>query len=403
MNKGGGKKIGILTYYCVPNFGAQLQAISTLGYFQKKGYDPVIIHWYPEDLDEMYRKRVPKGQVNIQFDFFKENMPHTELCKSEDDIINIIDKKNIEAVFIGSDALFKYVPLSKRRRFSKRRLRYVDLSILSVEKLPNPFWGSFIPKLNKKIPVVAFSVSSQNCQYLAVNEKEKEQMEYSLANFDYISVRDSWTSQMVKNFTKREPKITPDPVFSFNDNTYLQNPNKVDLLKKYGLPENYVLLSFGHKILSDKYIKKLKDELGKNNLVAVSFPMPEGATLYKLDYLVDIPLETLDWYYLIKYSKGYIGERMHPIVVALHNTVPFFCFDEYGIKNMKTSSKTYHILDRAGFLDNYCSYKDKGVLPPVDVVQKLILFDMDKAIIFSKEIQKEYENGMDHVLELLNK
>lgn len=30
-------KIGILTYHCVPNFGAQLQTISTVGYVKKNG------------------------------------------------------------------------------------------------------------------------------------------------------------------------------------------------------------------------------------------------------------------------------------------------------------------------------------------------------------------------------
>lgn len=52
--------------------------------------------------------------------------------------------------------------------------------------------------------------------------------------------------------------------------------------------------------------------------------MPENDfSLSSTDVTISIPLNPIDWYALIKYSKGYIGERMHPIVVSLHNSVPF--------------------------------------------------------------------------------
>ena len=63
-----------------------------------------------------------------------------------------------------------------------------------------------------------------------------------------------------------------------------------------------------------------------------------------------MPLSPLDWYALIKYSKGYIGENMHPVIVALHNQVPVYSFDTYGIRFFmrlfcyEKSSKIYHLL-----------------------------------------------------------
>lgn len=47
-------KIGILTYHCVPNFGAQLQALSTVCYLKRAGYEPILLNWYPKDLQVMY-------------------------------------------------------------------------------------------------------------------------------------------------------------------------------------------------------------------------------------------------------------------------------------------------------------------------------------------------------------
>lgn len=53
--------------------------------------------------------------------------------------------------------------------------------------------------------------------------------------------------------------------------------------------------------------------------------MPTGIGFkHNFDFSITTPLPPLDWYALIKYAKGYIGENMHPIVVALHNAVPCF-------------------------------------------------------------------------------
>lgn len=38
-------KIGILTFANVPNFGANLQALSTISYLQNHGYNPILIKW----------------------------------------------------------------------------------------------------------------------------------------------------------------------------------------------------------------------------------------------------------------------------------------------------------------------------------------------------------------------
>ena len=68
-------KIGILTYHCVPNFGAQLQTISTVGYVKKMGHDPIVLHWYPQDLEDMYVERIPEIQVKEHLNFTNEVLP----------------------------------------------------------------------------------------------------------------------------------------------------------------------------------------------------------------------------------------------------------------------------------------------------------------------------------------
>ena len=136
---------------------------------------------------------------------------------------------------------------------------------------------------------------------------------------------------MVKYICGRQDvTVTPDPVFAFNINTSY-SVLKADLLKKYKLPKNYILISFCHDYLSCDYVNRIITQVeDATGCSCVSFPMPRKLKEYNTKYSVSLPLPTLDWYYLIKYSQGYIGELMHPIIVSLHNSVPFYCFDQYG-------------------------------------------------------------------------
>ena len=404
-------RIGILTYHCPPNFGAQLQAISTVGYLKKAGHEPIVLNWYPQDLENMYGRRIPAEQAACHKDFTQEVLPVTEILRTEEQLANKIDSLNLDGIVVGSDALFKYQPLSKRSHFSLKKLRIVKSNPLSVEDLPgNPFFGGFVSMLKKRIPVCAFSVSSQNCPYDDMNEEETQTMGSKLNNYSLITVRDEWTKKMVEHVSKHSNVgITPDPVFSFNNNCYLEMPQKEEVLSRFGIPNNYVLISFWDHNINNEYIAKLAKSVRDRGLVPVALPMPENLYSFGIENVINLPLTPFDWYCLIKYSQGYIGERMHPIVSCLHNAVPFFSFDEYGVtkKNKFTrrisvntkSSKTYLILKEAGLLSNYYSYFNQESLPSTEsVVDKIVSFDRDKCLQFSQKKRSEYAANMEAVL-----
>ena len=139
--------------------------------------------------------------------------------------------------------------------------------------------------------------------------------------------------------------------------------------------------------------------------------MPRGLKKFDTTHSIELPLPTLDWYYLIKYSQGYIGELMHPIIVSLHNSVPFYCFDQYGTyktiipriwsKYVKESSKIYDILERASLLTNMISYAEICSVTPERVVNAFLDFDKDKCSAFAELQYSRYEEGMDKVVSML--
>ena len=388
-------KIGILTYFNVPNFGAQLQAASTVGFLRRLGHDPILLDWLPDDLEAMYAARVSEEQRALFSAFVRDYLPVSRRCRIEEELVAEIRDLGIEAVIEGSDALFKYVPRSKRTYLSLRRRGIVRRPVLSVEDLPgNAFWGAWN---RSDLPLAAYSVSSQNMPWHSLRPGERRALRDAIQRFDSISVRDAWTQEFVRRIGGREAAVTPDPVFGFNQNARLPLPSKEELLQRYGLPSDYVLISFRKSIVTRDYVQNLASRLRGRGLTPVAFPMPEGLQDFGLSVRVEGPLPTLDWYALIKYSRGYIGERMHPIIVCLHNSVPFFSFDEYGPAR---ESKTFDILSRAGFQDNWCSYQ--AALPPTaTVIGRLTGFDFFACTKAADLLWKEYKYSFSQTVERL--
>ena len=405
-------RIGVLTYHCVPNFGAQLQVVSTVGYLKRLGHEPIVLHWYPYDLEHIYSKgRIPFEQIRAHAEFTRNALPLSNLCRTEEELIKEINHLQLDAILVGSDALFKYQPVKNRRVFSKRQFKWIVFKCVLVESLEgNPFFGNFLSKLDKKIPAAVFSVSSQNCPYTRMLRSEVKFMCRSLSNYNYITVRDEWTRKMVRFVTKiKDIPITPDPVFSFNQNNFIDLPSIESLKQKYRLSDRYALFSFSQNFIQEDYIKTIVEDIEKQGIQPVAFPMPEGCFDFGIKTKIELPLSPIEWYVLIQHAFCYIGERMHPIVVAIHNATPFFSFDEYGTyynsffghkqKYQFESSKTYLILQRALLLDNLYSYHGGKSLPSANVViDRVLHFDKSKCNKFSDFYQHYYDSSMYEVM-----
>ena len=395
-------KIGVITYFCVPNFGAQLQVLSTLGALRNMGHEAKLINWYPRSLENIYKRYVSKAQRNCQLQFARDQYPLTSLCRKEDDLLRVIEKEDFDMIFTGSDALFRYVPQCNRfRAFSWRKMRYVNNYTSCEDIADNPFFCTYYPKLHKKIPVVAFSVSSQSCPFYLMTKSERDRMSSCMKNFRHITVRDEWTQKMVTEVAGiKDVPITPDPVFAFNSNIASPLPNLKDLVDGYHLPENYALVSFPVDSVSSIYVQQIADLLKERGITLVALPVPEGLNDFGLDHSIPLPLDPLTWYALIVNSRGYIGTRMHPVIVCLHNAIPFFSYDGNGTINADgsfniRSSKSYDIVLCAGLQDNIFMTNSGAPLPSADsVVDHLLSFDREKCASFANVMRDKYNQAM---------
>lgn len=372
--------IGILTFYKVANFGANIQGVSTYYYLKKIGYNPIFLNYVSvkteNSLEESYKKSV---QTKAHIDFVNSYIENqTENLYNSDDVVAAIDKYHIDAIIIGSDAVVQHHPLLSRIHKGRRKPFYIAHP--APERMfPNPFWGCGFAD---KIPTVMMSVSSQNSKYSQFSKSLKSRMFETLNNMKYISVRDTWTLNMMKAIgVNQDVKVTPDPVFAFNYNAGHLVPSEDDIRKRFSLPKAYVLVSLHSQSLTLKTLDELNSMFKAAGKTCVAFPMPGGVKYqHHFDYEIKVPLSSIDWYALIKYASGYVGSNMHPIIVSLHNAVPCFSIDHWGTKDFFNrtvrdgSSKVEHIMGVFGLknyvkpIDNDICYVEASVI--VDAIQK---------------------------------
>lgn len=394
-------RIGLLTYHWVSNYGANLQTLSTYSFLEKMGFEPIIINWIPKKTKEYYLSACPREQYECHRSFISERCRQTEEYNDSQLTQDIIRKYDIEGVFIGSDSLFnlekdKYSILQRRKIIATEDHVY-----------PNPFWGCGF----EKVPHVGLSISSQNSDYFLFKD-QKERIGESLKSFKAITVRDEWTKGLVSYFTDGivQPEVTPDPVFAFNNN--VENfPSKEEIQLKYRLPEKYVLFCFnrGRRFrVSQKWMEETQKRFHEAGICCVSLPRATGSQEIQLDINLKMPIPPEDWYCIIRYSSGYIGVLMHPIVICIHNAVPFYSFDHYGVGSYlfvnKASSKIYNILESADLLGNYVNQLATPFKPsPQKVFDSIINFPKKQCATFAEQYQERCLNNMRGLLIELNK
>lgn len=400
-------KIGILAYCSACNFGAQLQLLSTYYYFKNRGVETIVIDWIPFDLDEKYSVNCKYDQLKL---FESERIRlwnQSKRCYTAEEIAQVIEEEQITGMVIGSDAVLQHHSFLECVKFPTKNI-IGKITPSSDTIFPNPFWGTFNDYLNDPIPIAVLSGSNQDSRFGYFSRKTRKEMHTRLQRMNYISVRDSWTQSMIAKITNKMivPNVTPDPVFALNFNIGRLVPRKEEILKKFGLHTDYILFSFhDNYIVNQEWLDNIKSMADIDGIQCVKLPYADVSGFGKLNKEIDLPLSPIDWYALIKYSKGYIGQNMHPIVVALHNNVPFFSFDNYGLKKLNglitddTTSKILHILQLAK-LDKYrisCINRLFKAPKSSEIYQLIKSFDTNQEAIFAQYYYNCYLQNMKNI------
>jgi len=303
-----------------------------------------------------------------------ERLRNIDECKSW-----LIDN-DMDALIVGSDAVMQL----------KRDSNTADL------QFPNPFW---LPAWAKKVKTAMISGSSMGCSYLRLKQPlNLARIARCLLSYDYLSVRDRWTQNLVRNSTLglRKPPVTPDPVFSLNQ---VLKREEAQLFPNEKIDKPYILLSCMKGRLADKWVKSFVEISHSHGCDVYELPMPEGYADLPVDNQVPFPLSPIQWYLWLKYARGFVGQRFHSVVTCLHNAVPFVTIDSYGnLVKDDWRSKIYDLCARSGVLKQRIPYQIINDLPPMQVWMLLESFDMSNAKKNAEKMAHETGENLDQLL-----
>ncbi len=383
-------KVGILTYHWIYNFGGQLQALATSEVLKNLGYEPIVLDLIQPDVrSDFYEKHVPVVQQQAHIDFSKKYLPVTHELNNEQDLINIVDSLDLKHILVGSDAVFF--------------IKYPH-SPLSDTRYPSLFWMKWIEKCKNypNIKIFSISASCMETNFMQLPSNVRKGLNDSLKNFNKVTIRDIWTKLFIKRVSFFKPTtISPDPVMSFNDNVRKEftDPIQVPINGKYIL---YGLQTgVGHN--KHQVLAQLKEKFNKLGYQFVALPFPEGSYNLLDDVSIPNPVNPLLWYKLIANASGIISEKFHPIVVSIHNKVPFVAIDSYGDRvskkflipvHMRILSKTFDVCRRNGFKQAHLP-TSRLTLSKVDYIVDLLCnreWDFSKSQTRPMEFKKIIES-----------
>lgn len=411
-------KIGVLTFLRVANFGANLQALSTYSYLRNHGHEVVFLEYisrntvFYKKISEL-RGRIKKKSHDVQekehYRFIDNQMPlQIRNLHTDDEVYKAIEDNHIDAVVVGSDAVAQHWPIGSTLKLGKHRPFWFE-PLQGERRFPNPFWGCGYAD---KIPTAMMSVSSQNSKYKSFSSHTRKCIARQLSYMKYISVRDSWTRDMMLSCDPTlKIEITPDPVFALNSNMGECIPTEEYIRNKYKLPANYVLVGLRSQVLSVSQLNELNAQMQKEGKECVAFCIDGGYPYnHPFSFQVPIPLSPLDWFALIKFASAYVGSNMHPIVSSLANAVPCFSLDNWGTtdfwgrKKSSASSKVYDVLSQYGLQENWAQIEDgKADVTISYIVEKLRSFPIEEVRNKSERRTGVYNAMMQHILDVLRK
>ena len=380
-------KVGILTHHNVPNYGANLQAYSSLKNFLKLGINAKIINYYSSKLEKNYGKKVSKKQISLHKQFIPKKYL-TNKCKNEIELKQVFKEEKFTHIIVGSDAMI--------------RLKNKGTPDIIY---PNPYWLNWILS-TKKVKKIFLSVSAMGSYYFLLNPIQIIKIIRNLSQFDMICVRDRWTYWTLKIIRAGiiNIKMTPDPVSNLN--------SVIDVSKK---PINYnkiiknkrfILFSGQRKNYSEDWLLNFKKIINEKGFLFGELPMPEGYTGFKcFDFQVPISINPEDWYLWILNSNGYIGERFHALLSCVYNKKPFFIIDTYCNKfwkllNFQYKSKIYDFCKNIHQIDNRVIGNNILKESPKHIFEKLSTMDYHKSEKYINKSRLEFLNTLKKIISL---
>ena len=359
-------KIGIITFHRSINYGAVTQCYSLANEIKRRFPEDMIevIDYYPQFREERYKPSLK----NYLFGSTRKENPvilNTKIILSQCRrlLFHPAYAKNLGIRYRAFQASMKYLPLSDKRynqnneeEFRKEIFGKYDAIVVGSDcvwewtsvPLPNAYYlcGDFGSKK------LSFAASAGTDDFSLLDKEKKELLRKSVADFDYIGVRDTSTEYVLKQLS------LPDLVWHHNcdPTTFLDMdalaPYKEmvrDRMKKLGVPEDKIVIAV---MGSEKYGKMARQIFG-DKATYIALYVPNRYCDYQL-----LDLTVLEWAASFALFDLTFTTFFHGTMLSLVNNTPVLSFDTLPERE-KQITKLRELYSRLGLQGFY--HRDDGV------------------------------------------
>lgn len=193
------KKASIITFHCVPNYGAVLQTFGMVTYLRKHFDEVEVIDYRPETLCKDYKAinfySIPSVVMSLwslrpylkkvrKFKTFEKK--YLYLSENGGKTAEEIGEVNTDLVVLGSDQVWN----------------------AQITKGIDPVYFGRLNWAEKKPTVISYAASIGKGN---LTEQERNEIIRLLKNLDAVSVRESDAQKLVENLTDKEVQVVVDP------------------------------------------------------------------------------------------------------------------------------------------------------------------------------------------------
>ena len=337
-------KIGILTFWGVPNQGTFAQAYALHHYLQKicpgdEIYQIAYLHSRHIRFYEEYREQCDNYQNRLRSDrLFIEaykSIPHIYLQSEE-----LLEKEEFDLLVLGSDIIWDY-----------------SINVFGDDV------HLFGNKMNAK-NIISYAPSFGTCK---AKRPVPEYVKNGLLRLDKIAVRDTNSADIVEKVTGKRPEVVLDPtwLWDFECDEALINVNK----------GNSYIFIYGENF-EDKFIYRLKKyakETGKSTIALNAYNREFDWCDVVIDSKDKPPLEIISYF---KYAECVATNTFHGMMFGLlFNKKTAYCKSDFVWAKL-SSLLTYLNLDRL-YMDSNDVYEmfnydwnNSGISEKIDLLRE---------------------------------
>lgn len=318
-------QIGILTTFHSKNYGAALQAYSTLQKLKLMGYDCKLInyqkavktHYIPNATKEKYRQMslVAKIERKIKNAFIKIKRPDKKLVAG-----TVVRDREFE------NFVKKYMDISGEAYKSAEEFITAvpdmpyDVFLCGSDQIWNPIVHNFDDVYYLNFPTKAKKVAyASSVAYNDFSDSEILRICDAISSIDNIAVREKSTADCLQRYTEKKISCVIDPTFLLDREDWLNLKSEKQFDGKYVL---VYLLNYNEQ---NKNTVNLISDLARKEgcrIICLPYTSIKFPKDIEVEYRYDIAPN--DFIQLLNGAKCVITNSFHATALSINLNIPFY-------------------------------------------------------------------------------